>query len=424
MQEICYRIHRNFPVFPKGAASTNGDTTSLIDIANLSYAGADIDLLERAWLYFPEAAAADRKRIIAAGGFNGGAGDITFAPATAAGVTNSGKLYGIWRDLDPSFVEAYIEEELRGMRFDQWVPISDVVDADAEAGDEDDWSGTNATLSRNVVAAEVRHGKQSLDIVANAGVPQVEMTVAIPVTVNQHWLVSAMVYVNVGTITMEARDATAGAVIGSGATHAEVGRFLELVPSPDLVSIPASCKLLNLRFAAAGATDDFRIDDIFAWNRDNKVWEPPSWLNDPHDIVRIGYYPRGRQISAGLYAYEPDERRWEPYPFRTRSVEEDGLHAFKVELTGRGPIKRPLWAVLQRPYDPTATTIYTDQELFTQLILHRCYEHLIETALNDGAKADYIRRKAELEESAVLRSTITRHGQDVLRVHAPRLGSF
>lgn len=422
-------------VSPLGTTdSTHGDATGFTD-STLTDADADTDKLGRPFVRIDEKVGSGPSSgeisRVKDGGLTVATGAVTVSPNFSAAV-ESGADYSLWWACHPKTAERAINKALRQLRRKVVTPITIVTNGDFEdvtsGSGVDSWTYTNCTTSGtngySSTAGRVRHGTYAARLQASGGAPRLEST-AIRVVENDTLVVAAWGMADVGVVELVAYDSTNAAEIGTNATHNEEAYMMMRVWD---ATIPSGCEEFTVRLEGTGASDDLYFDNVIVWPYLRRWYEPPSWLEDPADKVSIGYYHQGRAL-VGTNSYTIDEGEWETWEWSPRDqVDEAGSVPFRVELAT--PVTEPLFMQATRPFaelSADSDTTTADRELVVQLALGYIRDGLVEGATEEaqGEQAQLWRdRKAEADLRATQRMNRTRHGDQRMRVRAPRMRKY
>lgn len=400
LRDICSALGEGDSRFPAISTTTGagaGDATTLVD-SGLLYSGADVDALGQCFVRIDEAvaggpAAGEISRISSAG-LDIASGTITVSPAFSAQV-QSGTDYSLWRHTHPLVARRLLNENLRNKKREVITPVTLVVDGDMElAADVTNWTtiGTVSTKEKVTTAAYVRHGGNSLHIV-NGAAASGARTASYPATRERTWLVAATIKVITGTVSLAGYDATNSVDIDTPPSTNE--------PSWQTLfytfTIPATCQNVQARITAGDAAE-FYVDEVILWQADQMEYEPPSWLEDPSDIIDIGYFTM-ETSPEGTNVYIPEESNWQSCDFeREPFVDEAGLHPFRVYLTKTTIY--PLFLRALRPFAElsadTDTTTADRRGLVLQTLWSIFDYLLLENIKNKDVHDNLLRRRGEV----------------------------
>lgn len=357
------------------------------------------------------------------GGLAPTTGIITVSPAFSAAV-QAGTDYSLWKVCHPSVAERALNRVLRRLRREMLIPISVLANGGLDT-DTVNWSPVTATLTTTALASRVKHGAGAMQMVAAGGTPSATSE-SVQLTRGEQVILAAYVRALAGTVTMNLLDGGSNNISGANASTA-VQAFQELVAGGGYVTVPdpvAGNELVSVRFSGAGGTDQHIIDSVVLWPAERKWFDLPSYVEDPADVVGVGYYPQGRQL-AGTNAYQVDEERWTPWPYTVarKYIDEGGAHPFQLEL--RTPVIRPLFVRLRRPFaeltTDTATTT-ADRELTVQLTLREIYRVLRALARNrkdQASERQWDEAISEVSQHAAVQAWEHRFGEREMAVVTP-----
>src|SRR3990167_5998138 len=360
LRDVCEEVHAGelYPVLSTGTSA--GSATTLVD-STLVLPDADVNLFDGQYIRIDELVgsgpASGTVRVIRNGGFAGASGTFTVGTWTAS--LETGADYSRWKYIHPLIARNLMNKFLRMIKREVISPITLAANGDMEAvtsgSGADNWTYTNCTVTTtngySSTAARVRHGTYSLRASATGGAPTVE-SAALRVVENDAYIVSAAVMADVGVPTLAAYDQTAsGNIADATATHNEEG-FLELLCGGGLIYIPTPCESMSVRLTGTAASDDFYMDDVIVWPVNRTEYDLPSWIEDPRDVLAVGYYERGQQL-VGTNAFMLGEKQFVPLLQDPRNeIDELGANAFRLRLPSRDDrwIDRPPVMAAQRPY--------------------------------------------------------------------------
>jgi len=346
-------------------------------------------------------------------------GIVTVSPPFR-GRVQSGTNYSLWKTYHPVPAQNAMNRVLRRMRREQLLPISLVADADMETTGVTNWTATgDEALTKSTTASQIVHGSQSLRIAAVTAIPDVRYATDLQVIAGDQYIFSGnLLSVGDDLITLQARDPTAGATIASG-SHRQ-GVFMEI----DLYPVVIPTGALTLRFRILGSTtgDDIYVENAIVWPVNRGWFDLPSWIEDPADILGVGYFERGTAL-IGTNAYTIQEGSWVPWPYETDWVEESGARPMRIRF--QTPVCRPLYIRLMRPFaEMTADTDTTtaDRALLVNLTLREIYRDL---ALNAATSHDaelqgqWRERVDDIEKITEVQAWLTRFNRQTRRVVYP-----
>jgi hypothetical protein len=312
------------------------------------------------------------------GGLAPATGVITFSPALNA--IQSATNYSLWKVCHPQVAERALSRVLRLLRREVLIPVSVLPDGGFEIGTSD-WTVV-ATATITPEATRVMHGAGSMRVQGNAAAPTVQTVVSVEdstlvaAVAGQQWILAAIARSYSGTMTLVAYDGNAAAEIATATTGQ--GRWMELLVNGGTFTVPTGCKLIRVRIRGTISTDDFYIDDVILWPT-QRAWFPlPSFIEDPNDVVDVGYFDRPMP-GPDTNSYYADQGQWYTWPHTVKPnyIDEGGVKALSIEL--RTPVIRPLYVRARRPFaDLTTDTATTtaDRDLVVALTLREVYKTL------------------------------------------------
>lgn len=423
LRDVAQRLAVGRPWPAISTTTALGGTTTLIDSA-LAYADADTDALQGAWIRIDESVTSGpvtgTVMKVRDGGLTVASGTVTFGPTQLA--VQTGTDYSFWWDLHPTLALAILNRVMRLVTKEVLFPVSVFADSDMETSGTTAYSGTTATLSKVTTAVNVRHGASALRVLGNAGVPLAETATSFRTRSAEVWIASAAMQAAVGTANLIAYDKTNSAAISSGLHVQQAYCEIEL---PQF-TIPATCELLTMRFQGVGATDDLYCDDLIAWPVKRNHFDLPSTVEDPNNVIELGYWKRGASVTASTYGYDLDEGDWVQWSYEVKRHEDGAANPFWIEFPT--PITRPLFLRARIPFgefaSDTATTT-ADRELVVGLTLYHIYKHLFGAYQtnhpNTAATANpWYYQMSEARHDNRVRGFLLRHGETPFEIRVPQ----
>jgi hypothetical protein len=434
-RDICAGLHpdENLPVL--GIATANGgDALEVIDDLNYRIGTADADALENAWIHVDSfvgaGPAVGEFSSINDAGLAIGTGTISFTPAFTQILEDTAK-FSIWRKIDPLTALRNMNRVARILKREQLVPITLITDGDLEGTAPetaifDVNSGGPPTLT--LETTEFHRGSQAVLIAHDGnGVWVVDLDQEVPVIETQHYLLSLWIFPSTAAATGDGIQVAlveegTGVAIGDTGQHNE---FMYQEINLEDLHIPTGIKLVNVHISSLGVQDSTYVDGVHLWNRDQGWWDLPSWVEDPADVLEIGYFRRGRNLS-GNNAYTVDEREWVPWPFRRdQFVEESGSQPLRIRFDT--PVTRPLFARIKRRWPVISGTTFgdsttVDRDLFRDLTLVHIYTELEVAAGERGdtaAVSAYAKARSTYESLESIQRFNSRFGKLIPHVNFP-----
>jgi hypothetical protein len=364
------------------------------------------------------------------GGLTPATGAVAFSPPLGAAVP-AGIDYSLWRDIHPDQAKKALMRALRRFDHEVLVPVSIAPDGDMEDTGTGEYSAVNATLSKQIAGTTperdfIRHGAQALKIVAtadNGGAHSPTLITAKAVAGDQ-WIAS----VAMRTATLGSGDCLfrvinqdSGAVIAS-AQHGETAyqeMFLQAI------TVPAGCERLRMELLVSLNGQTAYADDAVFWPVNRSRFVLPTWVDDPADVIEVGYWPLGRAL-AGSDVYMVDETPWTPWPFTLRPyyAEEQAANNYMLELAT--PVVRPLFVRIRRKHSELSAetdTTTADRKLLVDCAMIEIYEGLEADAVRNGSEDQarlWARLRNRLQDDAAVRAFLGRSHEMNLKVQAPR----
>lgn len=427
LRDICRELHggliSHVPVL--GRTTAAGTTTTVVDDA-LILPDADAALLDNAWLRIDATVGAGppagTTRVVRKGGFAGATGTITVAAMPAA--TEAGADYSLWRYVHPRAAIEALNRALRTLRRPVQAVVTLIPNGDFESG-AISWTATGGgALSVSSAASDVRSGAQGLRIQGAGGGAD---SAAVDVVPGEQYVVSVAARNNTGAGEVRAQllDADTGAVIESAASPHRAWTELYF-----LVAIPTATRRVRLRLDLSGSSDGF-FDDAVLWpvfQREVDLSVQFPWLEDPGDVVALGYTALGRgSPGGGRNAYALRESPVVPLWRPDDVTDEGGANAFRARLR-RGYHDRPLRLVALRPYaelDTDTATTTAPRELVVLTALWHLADAAAAAALAAGdndAHARHLERRESYARAAAQSVRQTRLRTPALRLETGARG--
>jgi hypothetical protein len=191
------------------------------------------------------------------------------------------------------------------------------------------------------------------------------------------------------------------------------------------VTIPAGYEIIRIHMLGSLNGGVVNADDAVLWPVNLARFILPTWVDDPADVIEVGYWPLGREL-AGTNAYMVDETPWTPWPFTLKPyfADEGGANAYMLELAT--PVIRPLFVRVRRKYSELATEAQTttmDRKLLVDCTLREIYQGLELDAVRNkdqGQALLWARLRQQLETLAGVRAFLGRSKEMSLKVQTPR----
>src|SRR3990167_8878509 len=76
-------------------------------------------------------------------------------------------------------------------------------------------------------------------------------------------------------------------------------------------SIYPAAEALTVRLTGTTASDVFYMDDLVIWPVERTEYDLPAWVEDPRDVLAVGYYERGQQL-VGSNTFMLGEKQFVP----------------------------------------------------------------------------------------------------------------
>lgn len=425
---------------PLRTTTSAGSTSSVVD-SKLVNSDADTDLMGSPWLRIDQTVASgpasgEHSRVKTSG-LTIATGALAVSPVFSATV-QSATDFSLWWLMNPAVVKRLLNAELRLLRRQEFTPVSLLTNTDFESvtsgAGVDSWTYANAVVTTtngySSTAGLVRHGVYSARLQGSAGIPRIQ-SATVPVIEGQQFIAAASGLATTGTASLVPYDVTNSQNLSGvdAVTHSEK-QYQSMIANGNSFAIPSGVKQLALRLAGTGATDDISFDDAVLWRCDQAHYELPSWVDDPKDVVSIGYFRRGisRTDTNCFGLDEGDFIEW-PFDKDPMQVEETGAHPYKIQI--KTPVTDPLYLLAWRPFtelsaDSDVTT--ADRLLIVWLTVASCYRQLAQTAIAQGdANQAKVWQAKQSEAFAIANRRMRgfRYGRgDSFTARAPRLAGW
>ena len=277
--------------------------------------------------------------------FSSTTSQLTISPAFSCSPV-SGQAYERHRKAYPSVLNDRLDLILGLLRRNVFIPATLISDGDMQTSGVTSWTAATATLTKDTTAASIRHGAQSLKIVATAANGQAR-SANVNLPSDTLCIVAADVYITSGDsakltfydVTNSAEIDTATAV-GTGWVHLEF-----------LATTPATCEIVQLRLESQANTDITFWDNAILWPVEDMEVELPSFLEQARDIQEIVYFPLGTGFSAtgDSNAYRINEQSPQIWSHFDKQRDDTGAMPVRFYLKERSP-EHPLWLVARKSY--------------------------------------------------------------------------
>lgn len=185
-------------------------------------------------------------------------------------------------------------------------PLTIVTDGDMETALVANWTGTNATPTKDTGAGNVFTGSQSLKVAlsgANGYVRSATFRVQPGTTIYTALRVRA----DVGTFTFNLYNVTASAVITTGTIPTYTGEDFAIICRQD--TVPAGCEEMQIEIKGTGSSDIIYVDSIFGpYTAGRRRFVLPTWYDETWrvELVRPTRYTALPGVTQGYDAYSRD----------------------------------------------------------------------------------------------------------------------
>lgn len=370
-----------FPRHPVVGTTTSAGTGELIDTI-LSGGGLDTDYLH-AWVYLPATSVTTRVSDV----------DLTnsklvLLPTASPG---SGVEYELHYVFASAAIHSKINEVLQTLEAHVQIPVSLAADGDMETSGVGSWTASSATVTKDVTAANVFFGRQSLSVAATGGNGQAR-SASINIPAGTAVFCSALVKVGTAAAA-EARfilwDDVNGVQIARGVSR--VSGWSEL---SFLATIPATADQVSLRLESTTSGQTIYFDHAVIIPIKRRLFEFPATFVMADDIERVVSYERGSglDMTGSENNYRMSEKQISRWTTHDLVKYDRGINAYRFGLEDSKDITRPIFAVGGVKFatltDDTTTTA-APHRLVEGLVLADMFELLAQwyTERNDESKA-------------------------------------
>jgi hypothetical protein len=424
LRDIAERLGDAMGYPATGTTTALGSMTTLADLTHLAYSGADADALGNPMVRIDELVgggpAVGEHATVIDGGLTPATGVVQFHPALTLPV-QSGTDYSLWRSVHPQDARKALNRVLRRLDREVLVTVSVFADGDMEETGTSQYSADNATIQKDVGAF---HGAQALRVSPTADGGYGATLVGSRVTPGEQLIASAVMRTSLalgGDVILRVANEQTGATLAE-ARHSEP-KFQEVFLQD--VTIPGGYETIEMRFVSSLNGANILVDDLVVWPVNRSRFILPSWLDDPADVVEVGYWPLGRAL-AGSDVYMVDETPWTPWPFTLKPyfAEEGAANNYMIEVAT--PVVRPLFVRCRRKYDELTTeasTTTADRKLLVDCTMIELYHGLEADAVRNGDENQarlWARLRNQLQDDAAVRAFMGRSHEMRLKVQAPR----
>jgi len=121
--------------------------------------------------------------------------------------------------------------------------------------------------------------------------------------------------------------------------------------------VPSNSRAIQLRLAGTGASDVINWDDFQIWGGSRSIYQLPSWITRPAQLLDIRVFPQGTTGPASDNDYRADEQRSQP--LRWGFEYEDRRAANELFIWVQGTSSRPYIYALRSLSELTSDTAST-----------------------------------------------------------------
>lgn len=292
-------------------------------------------------------------------------------------------------------IRSFINDILPHLHYRYPVLLSLVTDADCETSGVAAWSDVGTCTQAKSTTTGVTYGKQALSLTNTAADSGVKNATTIPVVEGQVYQICADVRCDGYTANLKIYDATNAATIDVVKATAERGqRFLY-----NQVTIPSSCKEMEIHLLATGASAVHYWDNISVRQAYATEMALPTWFTNPLWLEGV-YYTYGGRREQDNDSWSTDEREWIPV-HNWGIVDDPAGIGYKVWFEGTQiPASSHLWAICRRPgaaLSADTDTTDIDPNLIKASALARIYADIAGTG-DKAAQGQVARWLAERDD--------------------------
>jgi hypothetical protein len=131
-----------------------------------------------------------------------------------------------------------------------------------------------------------------------------------------------------------------------------------------LLSVPSGCEQLNFRLMGVGSDDITYWDDFQVWHGGNGVYQCPSWLTRPSQMLGVCAFPQGTSGPASDNDYRANEQMSVPLNWKVEREDiraDKPLHLWVEGTGGRRPYIYALRPLSELSTDSATTTADKDR---------------------------------------------------------------
>ena len=366
--------------YASSVASGGSHTTLLLrdTDSNMKHSGTSADKWDDAWLYLPNAAAADKVRQVVT--FD--ATVASFIPNRAWGVIPAnGDVYELFSTFDPAYWQSLINERLARLHYQSLVPLSIVPDADMEESGIVDWGGSSATLAKvtagSISTETIRWGRRALQVVNFAANGYAKTAQPILVVPNGSYLVSAWVC---GEGAAGISPKLVAWDLDNGAELANETPETSPIRAPEFLTMEITAKSttrrLEIRLQTAEAAGTAYWDNVQVLPEAAQILDLPSWVSKVGQAREI-YSRTAENFKLVNYGW---------HLFENLGLGLDGTRYFSMRLDSVVG-GRYLWLSGSRPF-PALSSETDTTEVADDLIKTGVVMDALERLAGDPAEPD------------------------------------
>ena len=325
------------------------------------------------------------------------------APDFSAALIDT-QTYERHRKVRPNIINDRLDITLGLLRQNVLLNVTAVTDGDMETSGVGSWTASSATLTKDTIAANVRHGRQSLKNVATGANGQAQSgNMNLPG--GTLCIVAADVFITGGDkCKLEFYDVTNSAVIGTAMESDETG-FVHL---ENIFTVPETSEQVRVNLESQANGDITFWDHVTVWPVSDKGIDLPSHLEFLFDIESLFFYPVGTGIvgSTNVNAFRINEGAPEFYAHSQKELDDTAAGASRFYVPARTPTNA-LWIKGRKPYDSFSGTDDGAKDVDTTQANRYVVTNMTAASILDDLALDAIEAEKEilargLQEKALL----------------------
>ncbi len=354
------------------ATADSVTTTTIVDLSEFGHIRYGGDSWADMYMYRPERTGNDIIKI------------ATTVNVTTGALTHGGTNYSNTADteyeiigpMSPDDFNMCIVRAQRHSRFNTHIPFTVFTDADMETSGVGSWTGTNATPTKSVVAADIFSGTQALNIVTSA-----QDGYAQGVTFRTH--PSTQIYTScigraeTGTLSLQLFDVTNSVAFGTAVTYSgeEYGHLWRVDTTP------STCEEMAIRLVGTAASNELDVDCVMGpYRRNVRRVELPSYIDEAWKLQKLRPAKYEYSVPGSTQVHDAYSRYWEGDEYQPGEYETEQFHReanpYQM-LLRKGLEQQDYWLEVQRPWydvDTLSTEAATTTAPLEQLLDVACRE--------------------------------------------------